>query len=221
MQYSHIHSYIKTFDNYPQIIALRTRTIGSFRPSGKAKKQHQKKKKQEMNKLRLNGVSTSQMNEVSVPSESSQTKMWVACLFFLLSGPERSLKTLLSHAPDLRLWKGLIELRWCSIGFDQNTNRELSEKDPNLPRPSLSQRAAVSESVIISSISHFHSFRQTTISCLSSWALTTVWDRAGRHDSIKYVNSRDFAILLYCRYITINVQDCSAYVIFTWQWQDT
>ncbi len=44
-----------------------------------------KKKKKEMNKLRLNGVSRSQMNEVSVPSESNQTKIWVICMFSIWS----------------------------------------------------------------------------------------------------------------------------------------
>lgn len=212
----HTHPHIKTYDNYPQITSLRTRTIGSFRPSGKAKKQ---KQKQEMNKLRLNGVSRSQMNEVSVHQKAIKLKYESSACF--PSGPEHSLETLLSHAPDLHLWKRLIELCWCLMGFHQITNRKLSEKDPNLPRPSLSQQAAVSESVIISSISLFHSFRQTTISCLSNQAFTTIWDRAGRHDSIKYVNSTDFAILWYCRYILINVLDCSTYVIFTWQWQET
>lgn len=71
----HIHHILHThtYDNYAQVIDLRTRTIGSFKPRGKARNKTKKEKK--MNKLRLNRVSRSQMNEVSVPSESNQTKM--------------------------------------------------------------------------------------------------------------------------------------------------
>ncbi len=176
----HTHPYIKTYDNYPQITALKTRTIGSFRPSGKAKN---KTKIKEMNKLRLNGVSRSQMNEVSVPSESNQTKIWVICMFSIWSWTFSGNFTFTCsrlapvEAPDRAV---LVR-----DGVSSVTNRKLSEQDPNLPRPSLSQQAAVSESVIISSISLFHSFRQTTISCLSNRAFTAIWDRAGRHDSIK------------------------------------
>lgn len=78
-----------------------------------------------MNKLRLNRVSRSQMNEVSVPSESNQTKMRVVCVGFYL-GLNVLRKMLLSQTPDLL---ASVPDRAVQV-LHQFTNRRLSEKDP-------------------------------------------------------------------------------------------
>ncbi len=87
----HTHPYIKTYDNYPQITALRTRTIGSFRPSGKAKNKTKKKKGNEETKAERGEQKPDEWG-VSAVLESNQTEMWVVCMFcFFPSGPEHSL----------------------------------------------------------------------------------------------------------------------------------